>query len=213
MRISFSYFIVSLLFSLSIAGTLSAQATAGVPDMSVAGVKLGDRESAKKFLDGYQPRTDEGTCTYYFYNSRATSVLKLTSASLDEPYFITALEVYEVGDDYRNRHFVAEKFGRFLTESNVFVGYHQSGRDMAVSLLVGIPNLTRTNSIGPNDILKKKGRPLEHTTTGKVDLLRFQFDDIKVPDSTAAFRYIAEYKFYKRELTRFSMKITPASAE
>lgn len=130
-----------------------AQEKNALPELSVAGVKLADRESAKAFLSGYSARkTDDGRAVYYFYNEYGTQVMKLTAASAEEPYFITEIEVFAVGKSYQTEHYVADDLGVFSTESNIFIGFKQS----ASSLLFGTSNKT-----GPKEIVRKKKRCAE----------------------------------------------------
>ena len=189
--------------------TVEAQDRPFIPDMSVAGVKLGDRTSAKAFLEGYQPRTDGGQPTYYFYNSHVTTVMKLTAASFDDPYFVTEIEVFNVGPEYQNRHFVLEKVGHFVTESGIFVGFRQSGRGLAVALIVGVPNIARDNMTGPKDVVNKKGEPNERVKNGAEDIFDYRLDSIGLPDGKTNYGYSAHYRFYDKKLNRFSMKIEP----
>lgn len=178
------------------------------PEMSVAGITLGDRESAKKFLDGYQPRTDEGTCSYYFYSSRATTVMKLSAASCEDKHMITAIEVFGVDDTYTKRHFVADKLGHFVTESGLFIGFRQTGGGLALALIVGVPNIARNNMIGPKDVVKIKGEPAERTKEGKVETIRYKIDGVSV--DSKPYDYASRFEFYGKEMTRFELRIDPA---
>ncbi|HMT09086.1 MAG TPA: hypothetical protein PKA82_13860 [Pyrinomonadaceae bacterium] len=175
------------------------------PELSVAGVKLGDRESAKKFLDGYQPRTDEGTCSYYFYSSRGTVVMKLTAASCEDKYMITAIEAFAVDETYTKRHFVADKLGHFVTENGIFIGFRQSGGGLAIALIVGVPNLSRSNMIGPKDVVKIKGEPATRNKDGKVETMTYRIDDVAVGEGK--YDYSSRFEFYGKELTKFEIKI------
>lgn len=195
---------------------VSAQTASIRPDVSIAGVRLGDRGSAKLFLDGYQFRTDGGVPTYYFYNSRITTVFKLTGASFDDPYFITEMEVFNVGPEYQNRHFVLEKVGHFLTESGIHVGYRQSGRDLAFSLTVGIPGIVGDSVIGTKYVVKKIGEPTARLSDGDKDAFDYRIENFGVPndkaeDPRSSFVYSAHYEFYKRKLNRFVIKISPVA--
>lgn len=182
-----------------------------VPEMSVAGVKLGDRDSAKKFLDGYQPRTEEGTCTYYFYSSRGTVVMKLTAASCEDKYMITAIEAFAVDETYTKRHFVADKLGHFVTENGLFIGFRQTGGGLAIALIVGVPNLARNNMIGPKDVVKIKGEPATRSKDGKVETITYKIDDIAVGD--AKYDYSSRFEFYGKEMTKFELRIDPRKAK
>lgn len=201
---------VFILLALLFATATFAQKDSKPYDLSVAGVKLGDRESAKKFLEGFQPRTDDGKPTYYFYNSRITSVLKLTATSFEDPYFLTELEVFSVGESYQAKHFVAEKLGHFVSESGVFVGFRQSGGGLALALMVGVPNVARNNKLGPKDIVKMKGEPIEQKTDGETVIYDYRSDDLKLPGSDVNYKYTAKYQFRNKSLKRFSMQIEPS---
>ncbi len=188
-----------------------AQVKRPAPDISVAGVKLGDRESAKAFLGEYQMRTDGGVPSYYFYNSRITSVLKLTAASFEDPYFVTEIEVYNVGKEYQQRHFVLDRIGTFATESGIFIGFRQKGKDLALAMIIGIPNVGRSNIIGPKDVVSRKGEPDERVKNGEEELFDYRVADFNLPngDGKTSYRYSAHYRFYERKLNRFSIKIEP----
>lgn len=179
--------------------------TKATPEMSVAGIKLGDRESAKKFLDGYQPRTEEGTCTYYFYSSRGTVVMKLTAASCEDKYMITAIEAFAVDETYTKKHFVADDLGHFVTENGIFIGFRQSGSGLAMAMIVGVPNVGRRNMIGPKDLVKIKGEPTERAKDGKIETVKYSIDDVAVGD--AKYKYSGRYEFNGKELIRFEVRI------
>ena len=182
-----------------------------VPELSVAGVKLGDRDSAKKFLDGYQPRTEEGTCTYYFYSSRGTVVMKLTAASCEDKYMITAIEAFAVDETYKKKHFVAENLGHFVTESGIFIGFRQTGGGLAIALIVGVPNLARNNMIGPKDVVKIKGEPATRIKDGKNETITYKIDGVTVGD--AKYGYSSRYEFIGKELERFEFRIDPIKSK
>ena len=188
---------------------IDAQARVFTPDMSVAGVKLGDRVSAKAFLNGYQARTGEsGKPEYLFYNAHGTTVMKLTAASIEEPYFVTEIEVFAVGESYKNRHFYLEKVGHFVSESGVFIGFRQSGGGMAIALITGIPNLSRDNMIGPKDLVNKKGEPTTRNKVEEKETFDYKLDTIDIAGENAAkYGYAAQYYFSKNKLKRFSMKL------
>lgn len=188
------------------------QTKAFQPDFSVAGVKLGDRESAKALLAGYSARRgDDDRPEYYFYNAQATSVLKLVAASYDDPYFITEAEVFAVGQSYQKKHYQLEKMGHYVTESGIFVGFRQSGKGMAIALIVGVPNLARDNMLGPKDIVKKKGEPMKRTEEPEDrEVFDYTLDEVAVPaDAGKKYSYAAKYSFRDKKLKRFSMKIEP----
>ena len=149
-----------------------------------------------------------GKPEYLFYNSQATTVLKLTAASNDDPFFIAEIEVFSVGESYTNRHFYLEKIGHFVTESSVFIGFRQSGGGLAIALLVGVPNLARNNMIGPKDLVNKKGEPTSRNKVEEKETLDYRLDSIDIAGENAAkYSYAAQYYFSKNKLKRFSMKL------
>lgn len=172
---------------------LRAQTT---PDLSVAGVKLGDRDSAKVFLEGYSSRRDEqNRPVYMFFSKNGWEVMKLVAASEKDEHFITEIEFFTVGRSYLERHYIAEKFDSFETENGIFLGLRQS----ATSLLFGIPN-----KIGPKDLVKKKGEPKSRTEKDKRDVLIYESSNI----GADKFNYSASYEFYKSTLKKVSLKIS-----
>ena len=178
------------------------------PEMSVAGLKLGDRESGKAFLSSYQPRTDEdGLPKYYFYNGQGTTVMKVTAGSVDDPYFVTEIEVFWVGESYQKRHYFLKDKPHFVTESGLFIGFRQTGGSLALALIVGVPNVGRSNIIGPKDVIKRKGEPDNKVVNEKETKFDYHTDDAAFGD--AKYKYTAFYRFYKKELTRFVLKIEP----
>ncbi len=178
------------------------------PEMSVAGLRLGDRQSGKAFLELYQPRTDEdGLPKYYFYNGQGTTVMKVTAASVEDPYFVTEIEVFGVGESYQKRHYFLKKTPHFVTESGIFVGFRQNGKSLALALIVGVPNVGRSNIIGPKDVIKRKGEPDDRADKDHETTFKYHADDVPVGD--AKFKYTAFYRFYKKELLRFIFKLEP----
>ncbi len=178
------------------------------PEMGVAGLKLGDRESGKKFLRLYQPRTDQdGRPKYYFYNGRGTTVMKVTAASGEDPYFVTEIEVFDVGESYQERHYFLKDIGHFVTESGIFIGFRQTGKGLALALIVGVPNVGRSNIIGPKDVIRRKGEPDDQTVNDKEIIFNYSGLSVKIDD--VDYKYSAFYRFYKRELKRFIFKIEP----
>ena len=201
--------ITQVILVFAFASSNAAQVKTFKPDLSVAGLKLGDRASAKAFLTGYQPRSGaDGVPEYLFYNAQATTVMKLTAASFDDLYFITEIEVFSVGESYKNRHFQLEKIGHFVTESGVFIGFRQSGSGLAIALVSGIPNLARNNMVGPKDLVNKKGEPTTRTKIEEKETLDYKLDSVDVAgEPDAKYRYAAQYYFSKNKLKRFSMKL------
>jgi hypothetical protein len=174
-----------------------------LPELSVAGIKLGDRESAKAFLNGYSLRKDaDGGVAYFFYNSQGTQVMKLTAQSAEEPYFITGIEVFTVGRSYLEQHYVAKDLGTFTTESGIFIGQKAS----ASSVIFGVPN-----RIGPKDVVKKKGEPSKQEKTGKDETIIYALANMKLP--AGEFDYSARYEFSKSKLKKFTLKILPVKED
>ena len=190
--------------------SVSAQEKNNLPEMSVAGIKLGDRASAKAFLSGYSARPSaDGRPNYFFYNKFGTQVMHLLGASFEDQYFITEIEVFSVGKSYQTQHYVAEKIGFFETEKKIFIGYQQS----VASMIIGLPGVTRNDRIGPNDVVKKKGEPLERAKNGDDETVSYSMTNIELPDENAAnkmsrFDYSARYEFYKNRLKKFTLKIS-----
>lgn len=178
------------------------------PDVSVVGLKLGERAAAKTFLDGFQPRqTADGRPVYYFYNKNADQVLKLTAASFEDKYLLTEIEVYQVDATYRMPHFQAEKISFFKTEKDIFVGYKQS----KASAITGIPNVDGKDMSGPKTIIRKIGEPTERVENGKQLTLVYKLPGLSLADEagkTGRFVYTARYEFYDNRLQRFILKIS-----
>ena len=169
-------------------------------DLSVAGVKLGDRVSGKTFLESYSSRRDEtGRPVFMFYNKPGTEVLKFVSASEQDLYFITEIEIFSVGQSYQERLYIAEKFNSFETENGIFLGLRQS----AGSMIFGVPN-----KISPKDLIKKKGEPKARVKKEKRDVLSYNFSDIKLAEEDDKFNYSASYEFYKSTLKKITLKIS-----
>jgi hypothetical protein len=200
---------VVLLFTVKF---VAQEASEAKPEMSVAGIELGDRESAKKFLtDGYAPRIGEdGRVSYYFYNKWATQVMRLEAPSYDDRFFITGIEVFRVGESYRERHFQAEEIKLFETENRIFIGFKQS----AAYLIAGVKNAGATNEFKSKHIVKLKGEPSERVATEeeKRETLVYRGASVELKDGRTA-GYEAEYEFYKDKLKRFRLQIEPESAK
>jgi hypothetical protein len=178
-------------------------------DMGVAGLKLGDRDSGKLFLSEYQPRIGvDNLPRYYFYNGLGTTVMTVTTASREDPYFVTEIEVMAVGKSYRERHFYLKDTNYFATESGVFIGFRQSGGAKVAALLVGVPNISRGNMIGPNDIIRKKGEPTSRGTIDGRETFEYQVDSIKlVPDDGAEYAHTSQFEFKDRKLKKFRLML------
>lgn len=181
-----------------------------LPELSVSKIKLGDRASARVFLEGYSARKqDDGRPAFFFYNKFGTQVMKLTGASYEDPFFIMEIEVFAVDKSYQTQHYVAEKIGFFQTEKKIFIGYQQS----AASMLIGLPGVTRNDQIGPKDVIKKKGEPTERIKTGDDETVTYNLANVELPDEsdatkTSRFSYFARYEFHKNNLMKFTLKIS-----
>ncbi len=169
-------------------------------DLSISGVKLGDRVSAKAFLEGYSfRRGEDGRPNFLFYNKTGTEVLKLVPVSAEDLYFITEIEIFMVGQSYQNTLYVAEKIDSFETENGIFLGLRQS----ATSLLFGVPN-----KIGPKDLVRKKGEPTERGKKEKRDVLTYKSNNLEIAGETDKYNYSASYEFYKSTLKKITLKIS-----
>ena len=205
------YFIVALLsvfviFQFASNYSVKAQTSDTAPEMSVAGIELGSRESAKAFLkSGYQPRVGkDGRPTYYFYNKWGSQVMKLTAASFDDPYFLTEIEVFSVGEKYQERHFQAEEVKYFETENKIFIGFKQS----TMNLIAGVKNKGSNNEITPKAVVEIKGEPSKRADTDKNhEVLSYNIAAVKVAGAKMEADYQADYEFYKKKLKKFSIKL------
>lgn len=178
------------------------------PELKVAGVELGNRESAREFLSkGFHPKIGEDKrAHYYFYNEWGTQVMRLTAPSVEDKYFITEIEVYRVSKKYRKRHFHLEETKYFQTESGIFIGFKQT----AGFFLLAIENLGGINRFKPKNLIKLKGEPDERKKTDKKrETLTYEFSGIELSDKKTSANYRADYEFYKNKLRRFTLKITP----
>ena len=165
------------LLLISLTNFISAQDKKSEPELSVAGVRLGDRASAKKFLETYSAGTgDEGQPEYSFWNKFGNQVMKVSAVSFDDPYFITRIEVFYAPQSYMGRHYVLKDQGFFVTENGIFIGYRRS----VATMLAGIPNVGREDRIGPKDIVKKKGEPTNRTTEDKKEIIIYDLGKISL---------------------------------
>lgn len=205
-RFCFLVFCLAVFFAASV----NAQEEKKIsPDLSVAGVKLGSRATAREFLKNFQPTFGEDSRpAYYFYNKFANQVMKLTGASVEDRFFIVEIEVYRVGKSYRAGHFQAEKISHFKTEKDIFIGYKQS----KASAWTGIPNVDGKDMVGSKTVVKKIGEPTERTKDGEKEVLIYRVPEIEIADEngkTASFGYSAQYEFNDGRLKRYVLKISP----
>ena len=195
-----------VIFQFAFAAAVSAQSSRNTPELSVAGIELGNREKAKLFLTpGYQPRKGEdGRPNYYFYNAWGSQVMKLTAVSFDDPYFITEIEVFAVGKSYRERHFQADNVKYFSTENGIFIGFKQS----AMYFIAGVKNAGSRNQIRAKDVIEIKGEPEEKLNKdADTEVMNYSLADIKLSGDDVNAGYQASYEFHKNNLNRFSVKL------
>lgn len=208
-----SIFTAFVLFQFILVISIQAQDRAeSKPELSVAGIELGNRESAEKFLkSGFSPRLEkDGSVGYYFYNKWANQVMRLSAPSLEDKYFITEIEVFSVSRKYQKPHFQAKDHRYFETENGIFIGFKQS----AMFLIVGLKNAGKINEFKPKHIVKIKGEP---TTRNKMDKKReaisYKVPSVELSDSESSYNYEASYRFYKNKLKRFKIKIAQNKSE
>lgn len=193
---------VFVIFQFATVFSVRAKFSKSAPEMSVSGLELGNREKAKAFLSpGYGVRVGEdGRPTYYFYNKFGSQVMKLTAASFDDPYFLTEIEVFAVGEKYQERHFQAEAIRYFETENDIFVGFKNS----TMYFFAGVKNTGSRNEITPKDVVELKGELSGRADTEKNrEVLSYNIADIKVPGEKMTANYQASYEFYKKKLKDF----------
>lgn len=197
-----------MVISLFVCGIKAQSKTIGKPDLIVAQFELGNREKAKDFLAGrYQSRPGEdGRPEYLFYNEFGTQVMKVGGAARDDPYFITEIEVFAVGESYKNKHFQLKDTGYFVTESGIFIGYRQS-----VASMILFPGVTRRDIIGQKDVIQIKGEPGERSVNErKREVFVYQIPNVKIAGESGTFNYEAHYEFANKQLKRLKLKVTPA---
>lgn len=197
-----------LIIHISLAAFASAQESVGTPELSVVGIELGNRESAKKYLvPGFSPRIGEdGKASYYFYNEWGTQVMRLTATSADDRFLITEIEVFSVSKKYRSRHYQDTENGLMLTENGIFIGFRQS----AMHLFVGIKNAGKKNTITPDGLIDIKGNPVRRETDENgLDVLTYELTAVQVKDFETELNYTGSFQFKKKKLVRFTLKISP----
>lgn len=198
-----------LIISSTVAASF-AQTNRSEVEISAAGFRLGDEESAKIILQNYSPRYDNdlNQPQYFFYNGQGNQVISITAYSRERPFLIVAVEVFGVGEAYQKKHFQMKETNSFISEFGFFIG----ARPSATSMLFAIPNVT-----GPKEVMKKIGSPQADEKSGKVRTLRYQFDAVKELEARESklknidFKtYSAEYRFYKNKLSRYSIAVNIA---
>jgi hypothetical protein len=207
------FVLLCLVLIVSAAGSAFAQAAQMEPELSVAGFRLGDEESAKTVLQSYSPRYDNelNQPKYFFYNGYGNQVMSVTAFSRERPFLIVGVEVFAVDESYQKKHFQMKDVKSFMSESGFFIG----ARASASSLVFGIPNVTK-----PKGIIKKKGQPQADEKSGKVRTLRYQFGAVKELEAQETKlrninfgAYTAEYRFRKNRLSRFSIAVNAVDAK
>ena len=78
---------------------------------------------------------------------------------------------------------------------------------LALALIVGVPNVGRSNIIGPKDVIKRKGEPDDQTANEKERIFNYGGQTVEIGGNS--YEYSAFYRFYERELRRFILKIEP----
>jgi len=206
------YVVLCCVLIISAASSASSQAAPGEPELSVAGLRLGDEESAKTVLQNYSPRYDNdlNQPKYFFYNGYGNQVMSVTAHSKERPFLIVGIEVFAVGESYQKKHFQMKEMNSFMSESGFFIG----ARPSATSLIFAVPNVT-----GPKEVIKKKGLPQADEKSDKVRTLRYQFGTVtKLEAQEAKLKdinfgaYTAEYRFYKNKLRRFIIAVKTTEA-
>ncbi len=206
---SISYAILCCVLIFSASSSVSSQTNESEPELSVAGISLGDEESAKSVLQSYSPRYDNdlNQPKYFFYNGYGNQVMTVTAHSKERPFLIVGIEVFSVGETYQKKHFQMKDTNSFMSESGFFIG----ARPSATSLLFAIPNVTR-----PGDVIGKKGQPQADEKADQVRTLRYEIGSVKALEGKAknvSFgAYTAEYRFYKNKLSRFSIAVSTNAA-
>ena len=204
---SIFYAILCCLLIVSAASSASSQLAPPEPELSVAGLRLGDEESAKNILRNYSPRYDNDLSQpqYFFYNNYGNQVMCVTAHSRERLFLIVAVEVFAVGESYQKKHFQMKETNSFMSESGFFIG----ARPSATSLIFAVSNVT-----GPKEVIKRKGQPQADEKSGKVRTLRYQSGTVKDLEAREAKlkginfgAYTAEYRFYKNKLSRFSIAV------
>ena len=208
---SIFYAVLCCVLIVSAANSAFSQTAQSEPEMSVAGIRLGDEASAKTVLQNYSPRYDNERSQpqYFFYNGYGNQVMSVTAHSKERPFLIVAVEVFAVGESYQKKHFQMKETNSFMSESGFFIG----ARPSVTSMVFAIPNVT-----GPKEIMKRKGQPQADEKSDKVRTLRYQFGAVKELEAQEAQvkdvdfgAYTAEYRFYKNKLSRYRLAVNSAA--
>lgn len=201
------YAVLCCVLIVSTANSVSPQSASPEPELSIAGLRLGDEESAKTVLQNYSPRYDNERSQprYFFYNGYGNQVMSVTAHSKERPFLIVGIEVFGVGESYQNKHFQMKDTKYFVSGAGFFIG----ARPSATSMIFAIPNVT-----GPKEVMKKVGAPQADEKAEKIRTLRYQINAVKeLEEKEAALKdvnfgaYTAEYRFYKNKLSRFRIAV------
>ena len=196
----------ALILSFTVVSNYS-QTPAVKVELSVAGFRLGDEETAKTTLQNYSPRYDNELKQpkYFFYNEYGTQVMAITTLSRERPFLVVGIEVFAVGESYLNKHFQLKEFNSFGSGLGFFIGEKPS----ATSLLFAVANVT-----GPKEVIKKLGSPEADEKADKTRTLIYrisELNDLKARESKSKGvnfgAYTAHYHFVKNRLRRFSIAV------
>lgn len=176
-------------------------------DMTVAGLKLGDRGSGRALLSEYNARMVDGMATYYFYNKNGDTVMKVTALSPEDRFFVTSIEVYAVDQKYRSRHYQLDKIARFTTESGIFIGWYQTKKGITATLMMGVPYPLGVTSIEPKTVIGRYGEPTIRRKEGSFEILDYRAADAPLSgDEPGKYVLAAHFEFHDG-LQRFSITL------
>ena len=205
--LKFAFFSAAFFVLSFFAVSAFSQTSVGKPELSVAGFKLGEEDATKAKLQGYSPRYDNelGQPKYFFYNEYGTQVMAITCYSRERPFLVVGIEVFAVGESYKNTHYQMKGVNSFASESGFYIGEKPS----ATSLIFAIPNVT-----GAKEIIKKLGTPEADEKSDKTRVLRFHINEVKALETSEAKNrgvnfgaYTAQFRFVKNRLRRFSIAV------
>lgn len=196
---------VRVLFAAALLAIGAAAQTA--PEMSINGVRLGDRVSAKPLLEKFAVTTDEnGRFAYFFYNDFGDKVWRLTVASFEDRFNVVEMEVFQIGKKYDKPHFYLRKVDNFKTESKIFVGKRES----VAATILG-EGLATDMRIGPKDLVKKLGDPTSRTAEGDREIFVYEIKGLETIDEKGEKLkrdYRATYVFANKKLRSFELSIS-----
>ncbi len=205
--LKFAFFSAAFFVLTFSVGSTYSQSAVGKPELSVNGFRLGDEDSTKTKLQGYSPRYDNELKQpkYFFYNEYGTQVMTVTCYSKERPFLVVGIEVFAVGESYKNTHYQMKGVNSFVSETGFYIGEKPS----ATSLIFAIPNVT-----GAKEIIKKLGSPEADEKSDKTRVLRFRINEVTALKTTEAKNrgvdfgaYTAQFRFVKNRLRRFSIAV------